>query len=105
MEVLGKLSEEYNSEVCLEGRPVKVNESAPNFPEEGDCLYGEPDLERIMKRNDLDPEQLKWIWLNWHDSVGPRVKVPFRVAVEYQNLAARSNGRNLTIILTFYYLC
>ncbi|XP_063904994.1 angiotensin-converting enzyme-like [Zophobas morio] len=92
LEVLGKLSEEYNSEVCLEGRPVKVNESAPNFPEEGDCLYGEPDLERIMKRNDLDPEQLKWIWLNWHDSVGPRVKVPFRVAVEYQNLAARSNG-------------
>jgi hypothetical protein len=90
--VLGKLAQEYNSETCLVGNPARINRSAPNFPKSGDCLYGEPDLERLMKRTDLAPEQLSWIWLNWHDSVGPRIKDVFSVAVEYQNDAAKNNG-------------
>jgi hypothetical protein len=92
LEVLGKLAQEYNSETCLVGNPARINRSAPNFPKSGDCLYGEPDLERLMKRTDLAPEQLSWIWLNWHDSVGPRIKDVFSVAVEYQNDAAKNNG-------------
>ncbi|EFA06546.2 angiotensin-converting enzyme [Tribolium castaneum] len=94
LEVLGKMAQEFNDQVCLTGHPAKVNRTAPDFPKSGDCLYGEPDLERVMKRTDLDPEQLKWIWTNWHDSVGPRLKDKFRLAVEYQNAAAKNNGYN-----------
>ncbi|RZB40799.1 angiotensin-converting enzyme-like, partial [Asbolus verrucosus] len=92
LEVLGKLAQEYNSEVCLIGAPTCINRTAPNFPKTGDCLYGEPDLERIMKRTDLAPDQLKWIWLNWHNAVGPKLKDLFRLAIDYQNEAAKNNG-------------
>lgn len=91
--MLGKLAQEFNDEVCLTGFPKGINKKTSDFPKSGDCLYGEPQLERIMKRTDLEPEQLKWIWMNWHNSVGPRLKKLFHLAVDYQNDAAKNNGK------------
>lgn len=92
LDVLGKLAQEYNSEVCFIGAP-NVNITSEGVPKAGDCLFGEPDLERLMTRNDLDPEELKWIWTTWHNAIGLRVKKPFEEAVWYQNQAARKNGK------------
>ncbi|KAK9884062.1 hypothetical protein WA026_004998 [Henosepilachna vigintioctopunctata] len=45
-----------------------------------------------MRNTNLTPTQLKWIWNIWHDSVGPKVKVPFFKMVDLMNVAARRNG-------------
>lgn len=96
---MGQLAQEYNAEVCLTESPWLVNnKTALDFPKPGECLYGEPDMERLMKRNDLAADQLKWIWLNWHNSVGPRLKENYQISIRYQNKAANNNGKRAKMV-------
>lgn len=60
------------------------------------CLHGEPDLERIMKRTDLSPSQLEFIWTSWHDVVGSRIRNLYPDLVDIQNAGARNNGKILS---------
>ncbi|XP_045461573.1 angiotensin-converting enzyme-like [Harmonia axyridis] len=101
VETMGALAESYGSDICLpltEDFMEFYSMLFPNIsmqltlPKPGDCVSGEPDLETMMKRQDLNPEQLRWIWTLWHDSVGPKVKKPFFRAVDILNEAARANG-------------
>ncbi|KAK4884900.1 hypothetical protein RN001_001171 [Aquatica leii] len=99
IEIMGKLAQTYNDELCFTNDDTKtlqnINKHDQNilkviYP--GRCLYGEPDLERLMKRNDLTAKQLKWIWTTWHNFVGPKVKELYPLSIKIQNLAARNNG-------------
>lgn len=96
------MSQIYNSEICLPntspGPLQSLSDSEQNFtsyPSPGDCLRGEPDLERLMKRSDLNVDQLKWIWRTWHNFVGPPIKPQFLKLVQIENIAARNNGEPL----------
>lgn len=94
------MAEEYNEPICLASNAMlyfqemmqNLNATATTESMKN-CLHGEPDLERIMKRTDLTGDQLKWIWKLWHDFIGPRIKDAFRSSVFYQNIAAQSNGK------------
>lgn len=94
-----QMSEAYNSEICLNYTiPAILNlwkTNEQNFSDyqlANTCLHGEPDLERLMKRDDLNANQLKWIWNFWHNFVGPQIKYIYPTFVQLQNEAARSNG-------------
>lgn len=98
--VIGKMGRDYNEPICLTTNELFyyqeiLNENSTLFMKR--CLHGEPDLERMMKRSDLTATQLKWIWKLWHDFMGPKIKDSFRSAVFYQNIAAQSNGKLLTL--------
>lgn len=86
-----QMSNIYNKELCLyqnnNTTTIKLNLNETKV-----CLRIEPDLERLMKRNDLHPNELKLIWFNWHDYVGPQMKDIYEKFVELQNEAARANG-------------
>lgn len=91
------MGREYNEPICLStSELVYLEEMMKNknstWPMKN-CLHGEPDLERLMKRTDLTADELKWTWKLWHDYMGPRIKEPFRSSVFYQNIAAKSNGK------------
>ncbi|XP_044746288.1 angiotensin-converting enzyme-like [Coccinella septempunctata] len=101
IETMGELAEAYGAEICLPSTENFVDFYSRLFanvsvqltlPQPGDCLSGEPDLEILMKRQDLNADQLRWIWHLWHNSVGPRVKKPFLEVVDVLNRAARANG-------------
>lgn len=89
----------YNSEICLNQSDVKQLEllSQPGqntswYSKLATCIYGEPDLEWLMKRNDLNPDQKKWVWKTWHNFVGPELKKFYPISISMQNAAARNNG-------------
>lgn len=89
----------YNAEICLptsEPTPLQSlsyrEQNTSTYPIAGDCLRGEPDLERLMKRNDLNVDQLLWVWRSWHNYVGPPMKNHFLTLVQVENAAAQSNG-------------
>lgn len=42
--------------------------------------------------NSTDYEHLKYIWLMWHNSTGPKMRTPFKKYVEISNEAARANN-------------
>lgn len=104
MEVMGKLAQIYNSEICFTKNDTDVLHKVSSDNElskiiyPGQCMYGEPDLERLIKRTDLNPDQLEWIWKIWYNFVGPKIKDYYPFAVQVQNIASRKNG-NL-----FYFL-
>lgn len=94
------MADAYNSEVCLTKEDsvhfsslATSNQNSENIPELDTCLHGEPDLERLMKRSDLNPDQLQWIWFLWHDFVGPQIKKVYPSLVTTENLAANKNGK------------
>nr|XP_022902835.1 angiotensin-converting enzyme-like protein Ace3 [Onthophagus taurus] len=99
LELMSNLSRIYNSAVCLPtDQPGSLQSLAypyqniSDYPTPGQCLRGEPDLERLIKRTDLNPDQLKWIWRSWHDFVGPSMKNEFSDFNRLENLAAKMNG-------------
>ena len=96
---MGKLARVYNTKLCFpetKPNPLKLlalpHQNTTDYPRPGQCLHGEPDFERLMKRPDMNVEQLKWIWKTWHDFVGPPIKEEFVKLVEVENSAARENG-------------
>ncbi|XP_031327356.1 angiotensin-converting enzyme-like [Photinus pyralis] len=91
MDIMGRLAQNYNSEICF-NRSDSEMLRALNIS--GQCVYGEPDLEWLIKRTDLSAEQLKWIWTTWHNFVGPKIGSLYPVAVKLQNMAAQGNGYN-----------
>lgn len=99
---MGTMAEVYGREICLplnEGFLEFYTTLFPNIsiqltlPRPGDCICGEPDLDILMKRQDLNANQLRWIWTLWHNKVGPKVKNPFLKVVDLLNKAARANGK------------
>lgn len=89
--VMEKMSNAYNSPICLPSDSLLTLEDKEN-KNSTICVHGEPHLERLMKRRDLNSAQLRWIWITWHNHVGPKIKDLFRTSVFYQNLAAQNNG-------------
>ena len=76
--VLGQLQNVYqSSEVCLDN---------------GKCLRGEPDLERIMTTS-RDPQELLWAWEQWRNAVGPPSRVFYPSLVDLMNKGANNNGK------------
>lgn len=97
-----KLSIEYNTELCLNKKGILEPKTSENSDLVTDyCVHGEPDLERAMKNITLPPDERKWIWLNWHNSIGPRLKDLYRNSVLFQNIAAQSNGKKIYLIIIF----
>lgn len=100
--VIGKMARDYNEPVCLSQNEllyIQEMQSNTSTAQMKSCLHGEPDLERLMKRTDLSPDQLKWIWKLWHNFMGPTIKDTFRSSVFYQNIAAQSNGKLILFFL------
>ncbi|GJQ76087.1 hypothetical protein Trydic_g1839 [Trypoxylus dichotomus] len=98
LETVGKMAQTYNSEICLPNTypgPLQSlsysDQNTSTYPLPGDCLRGEPDLERLMKRPDLNVDQLRWTWKTWHNFVGPPMKKYFLNMVQIENRAARNN--------------
>lgn len=101
MKVMGELTRAYNSEICFSqsdanefyalGDEYQILNQSIIYQDH--CVYGEPDLERLMKRKDLNPSQLKWVWLTWHNFVGPRIKTYYPSLVDIENTAANNNGK------------
>lgn len=94
------MAQTYNSEICLpdtDPGPLQslsyFDQNTTTYPSPGECLRGEPDLERLMKRSDLNVDQLKWTWKSWHNFVGPPMKEQFLNLVEVENNVARNNGK------------
>lgn len=101
MDAASELAQEYNTPIIL---TEEVPSEFTNIPlKYGDCVYGEPDLERLMKNSTFTAEELKWLWTIWHNSVGPRLKYLFTTVVQYENEAAKNNGKNKLFI--FYLDC
>ncbi|KAF5290987.1 hypothetical protein FQA39_LY14518 [Lamprigera yunnana] len=101
IDIMGKMAQSYNSEICINSSLVEslheiseANDDILKSISPGKCLYGEPDLERLMKRNDLNSNQRKWIWTLWHDYMGPKIKEFYPLAIEIQNTAAQNKGYN-----------
>lgn len=95
------MAEEYNSEICLPEKnptPLEIlkstNQDTSFYPRPGDCLRGEPHLERLIQNVDLNPEQKEWIWTIWHNFVGPKIKKFYPKSIAIQNKAARNNGED-----------
>lgn len=108
LKLMEVMADAYNSEVCLTNEDTMhfralaaPNQKLKDFPQTGSCLHGEPDLERLMKRNDLNPDQLRWIWCLWHDFVGPQIKNVYSSLVKVENLAANNNGKKKKHYKTF----
>lgn len=108
--IAGKLFEAYNKEICFSNSDrhlLLFDDPVGTQEQEGSdiCLHGEPDLERIMRRTDLSPSQLEFIWTSWHDVAGSRLRNLYPDLVDMQNAGARNNGKKLPIIIfpsTFY---
>lgn len=97
--VMGKMSNAYNLPICLPSDSLStLEETTTENKNSTICVHGEPHLERLIKRRDLSSAQLRWIWITWHNHVGPKIKDLFRASVFYQNLAAQSNGE-------YFFLC
>lgn len=82
------------AEVCVpyDSWPAKLLNLSQKSTNKKVCLKGEPDLESLMAKKDLNPDQLLWIWKSWHDTVGPEVKKYYPRMVELLNEAANNNG-------------
>ncbi|KAK5648668.1 hypothetical protein RI129_003560 [Pyrocoelia pectoralis] len=97
IDLMGRLAQNYNSEICFnksESDAINEHLNMSKLINPERCLYGEPDLEWLMKRTDLNSEQLKWIWMTWHNFVGPKIRKLYPIAVKLQNIAAQNNGYN-----------
>ncbi|XP_017774736.1 PREDICTED: angiotensin-converting enzyme-like [Nicrophorus vespilloides] len=99
MKALNEMRSTYGVEICFpENQPTTMHElSSPtqnisDYPKPGQCLNGEPDLEWLMKRIDLNPDQLKWIWESWHNAVAKDMRAVYPKVVSIQNFVARANG-------------
>lgn len=51
----------------------------------------EPELTDLLKKS-RDPEELKYIWTEWRNASGKKVKFLFMRYVELSNMAARLNN-------------
>ncbi|XP_058835010.1 angiotensin-converting enzyme-like isoform X2 [Topomyia yanbarensis] len=68
------------------------------------CLFGEPDMERIMTGETMhqfkqaancmasDEKILDWAWQSWRLAVGPPVKDSYRQLIDVMNVGARRSG-------------
>lgn len=100
LKTIGQLGQVYSSAICLpdsEPGPLQslsyYDQNITMYPLPGECLSGEPDLERLVKRSDLNVDQLKWAWKTWHNFVGPPMRKPFLSLITLENLAAQLNGK------------
>lgn len=92
---MDNMSAEYSSaEVCMpdDSWPIALLNLQQKSIDGKVCLKGEPDLESLMTRQDLNPEQLLWVWKSWHDTVGPEIFKYYPRLVEVLNEAAINNG-------------
>lgn len=90
---MGKTLESYQQPVCFPKElPFENNELPEDFPKPGQCVNGEPDLERFMRNTSHNPEHLKFIWKIWHDNAGYRVKDDYYIGVLLQNSVAKKSG-------------
>ncbi|XP_055627887.1 angiotensin-converting enzyme-like [Toxorhynchites rutilus septentrionalis] len=83
---------------------LKYNDSGDPVSNGVTCLYGEPDLEKIManeiitepnqpKSCSLDEERvLRWVWNSWRLAVGPPMKHSFKQLIDLMNDGARRAG-------------
>ncbi|XP_058464729.1 angiotensin-converting enzyme-like [Malaya genurostris] len=75
-----------------------------NFSVNELCLFGEPDMERIMSRETIplfkdkmncmmnDQHILSWAWQSWRLAVGPPVKESYHSLIQVMNVGARRSG-------------
>lgn len=90
LKLMGEMANAYNSPICP--NEEEFEELTKFLPlDKGVCLYGEPDLENLMKKN-FSPGILEEIWTFWHNNIGPKVRQFFPGAVSLQNYASRLNG-------------
>ncbi|XP_055595947.1 angiotensin-converting enzyme-like [Uranotaenia lowii] len=86
-----------------DNRKIGKNAS-PKFAKSNKCLYGEPDLEEVMKTGMIQQLTdaktcstnqeaiLSWAWQSWRLAVGPPIKESYQMLMNLMNLGAQRAG-------------
>lgn len=99
MEVLSLMHMAYDLQVCFNSSAPTPLEKLRNpeqdnfgYPQPGECLMAEPDLEYLIKRQDFNPDQLAFLWYTFYDNIASSMREIFPRVVKSQNIVASANG-------------
>lgn len=67
-----------------------------NLAVEGYTL--DPEIELLMASS-TDFEEMKWVWEQWHEVSGKKMKDDYETYVNYMNQAAKANGSRSDILI------
>lgn len=88
--------------LCIDKSHWLYRKISPEFgDQEVVCLQGEQDFDKQMRRNDLSPAELHWIWDAWY-SVGIKIKPLYSPLVEVMNRGAKRNCKYYYIFSIYF---
>jgi peptidyl-dipeptidase A len=61
-------------------------------------LHNVSDVEKIISES-RDYEELKYVWSQWRDASGAKMRTNYQNYVTYSNQAAEANGINFAFLL------